>query len=405
MNDIGESGYDYSIHAIVMDQTNGYILGGHHTDSTEMNLLNPMMAGFNLDGALNWTQVQEWEGRCEVTDIFLAHNEGCIAAISTINSEPSQLYLMKTDFNGNEEFKKPVFFGPEYHAPFWILGTKSSIEGYVFTSDISLIQGQSSLVIFKTNEVLDTLWTKTYFDYQVGYPYDIIQTSDNNYVILCKGYNESNSSSDACLLKIDDSGEVLWQKYFGGDGTDRPKHLFEDESGNLVFCGSTSSYSDNMQAWVVKVDEEGNELWNEVLEEDQDSNAQHIIEYAPSKYIATGYHDVDNSASVKTHASVMILDKSPTSINNTIEVNLSIGLFPNPMTEKCTINYKLDKDAFVKIDLMNSQGYIIKNILSNKQQAGKQGIVFLNEGLDAGAYFLRFSINNDISMRKLMIMN
>ncbi len=42
------------MHAIVKDETNAYILGGHHRDSSEMNLLDPMMAGFNPDGTFNW---------------------------------------------------------------------------------------------------------------------------------------------------------------------------------------------------------------------------------------------------------------------------------------------------------------------------------------------------------------
>lgn len=402
-NEQGDYGHDYAVHAALFDDENGYVLSGHHSD-TAVIPYNPMMAAFNLDGTPAWYKYFNFpEAWCEATDILPSHDGGYIIPILGIIEDSTHAVLMKIDETGNEVFNKPVFYGENITPDFWIVGTPTNNNEYIFAGEISS-GSQGSIVIFKTNEMLDTLWTKTNFDPTMIFPRDIIQTTDNNYVILCRVNNYNTSTYDACLMKINDSGEILWQKYFGGDKSDKGRYLIEDESGNLVFCGSTNSYSENMQAWVVKTDANGNELWNEVLGEEFSSGAQYICEYAPSKYIISGYHVIEG-VGLTFHATVTFLDKSPTSVNNRIEDNLSIDLLPNPMREKCTINYKLDKDAYVKIDLMNSQGNLIKNVLSNKHRAGKQSIGFLNEGLDAGVYFLKFSINNDISMRKLMIIN
>lgn len=364
-----------------------------------------MMAAFNLDGTPAWRKFFNFpEAWCEATDILPAHDGGYIIPIPGMFEDLTHAVLMKIDETGNEEFNKPVFYGEDITPGFWIVGTSTDNNEYIFAGELSS-GSQGSVAVFKTNEMLDTLWMETNFNSVISFPRDIIQTSDNNYVILCKAYNESNSSTDVCLLKIDDSGEVLWQKYFGGDGTEGARHLIENDNGDLVFCGNTKPFLEDRQTWVVKTDADGNVIWDEVLEDNNYSTSIHICEYAPSKYIISGYHMTDNNGVMRNQAYIAILDKSPTSINSNMEDNFSVGLFPNPMTEKCTINYKLDKDAFVKIDLMNSQGNLIKNILNSKQQAGNQDIVFTNEGFGAGVYFLRFSINNDISMRKLMIMN
>ncbi len=76
------------------------------------------------------------------------------------------------------------------------------------------------------------------------------------------------------LLRIDLQGNKIWDKTFGGDGHDRCTTLLASEDGGFLLAG----YSDSNQSgskdsqgygeydyWVVKVDSSGNKLWDKTF--------------------------------------------------------------------------------------------------------------------------------------------
>ena len=55
---------------------------------------------------------------------------------------------------------------------------------------------------------------------------------------------------------------IVWTYGFGGTGTDYAMHTLETQDGNFIICGYTTSYgSGSNDALLIKVDEDGNQLW------------------------------------------------------------------------------------------------------------------------------------------------
>lgn len=102
---------------------------------------------------------------------------------------------------------------------------------------------------------------------------------------LCVGYTKSNDGDisnlhtqpayygDCWVVKLSDSGIVLWSKAFGGSSEDYAKSCIETSDGNYVIVGNSYSvdgdvHSDptnNSVAWVFKLNPAGDIIWENSL--------------------------------------------------------------------------------------------------------------------------------------------
>jgi hypothetical protein len=115
----------------------------------------------------------------------------------------------------------------------------------------------------KTDANGNMLWNKTYGGTGDEYMIFVIQTSDSGYML--SGYTTSfgAGSRDAWLIKTDASGNMMWNKTYGGIGYDFAYQSVQTSDGGYVFNGITnSSGAGNIDAWLVRTDSSGNMVWN-----------------------------------------------------------------------------------------------------------------------------------------------
>ena len=59
---------------------------------------------------------------------------------------------------------------------------------------------------------------------------------------------------------------VSMEKWYGGSDHDYPYSLYRDDDGNFIITGRSYSFSDSRDAYIVKVNEEGDTLWTKVID-------------------------------------------------------------------------------------------------------------------------------------------
>jgi len=79
-----------------------------------------------------------------------------------------------------------------------------------------------------------------------------------------------------------------------------------------------------------------------------------------------------------------------------------ISIYPNPVSDFCTLNYSLNKQALVTIEIMNIQGGLVKTLLVEKQNAGSHNQIVDLRTLSSGVYFLKGSIEGEKVSQKLI---
>lgn len=141
----------------------------------------------------------------------------------------------------------------------------------------------------------------------------IKQTQDGGYIIC--GYTKSNdtdvsgnhdtATADCWIVKTDNTGNIQWQKCFGGSNDDRALSIIQDTDGNYVFAGWTNSNDYDVSgnhdttgliadAWVVKTDSAGNILWQKCLGGTLFDYAQSIQQTDVGIYAVAGWTTSNN---------------------------------------------------------------------------------------------------------------
>lgn len=77
--------------------------------------------------------------------------------------------------------------------------------------------------------------------------------------------------------------------------------------------------------------------------------------------------------------------------------------YPNPFSETTTIQYVVEKDGFVTIEVMDIMGKKIKTLVSEKKQAGQHQVDLNGTALRDGTYLYRIKANGKSSTGKLVV--
>ena len=144
------------------------------------------------------------------------------------------------------------------------------IGGWTGSADgnVTDYNGNGDFWIVKLNSSGSMVWQKAYGGTSVEKAYAIQQTSDDKYIVA--GYASSSDgfvtgnhgSDDFWLVKLDGSGDLIWQKTLGGSGLDQAKSIEQTNNGGYIIAGVTSSDDGdvigntdevNVDYWVVKL--------------------------------------------------------------------------------------------------------------------------------------------------------
>ena len=119
-------------------------------------------------------------------------------------------------------------------------------------------------LVIKTDSVGIQIWAKAFGGGLNDVLKSIIKTNDNNYVAV--GFSNSNSdlTIKGWVIKIDNQGNVIWQKQLGTGEWNYFESVRNSADGGLVMAGTTLM-SDGSSGWVVKLDLNGDQVWEKLL--------------------------------------------------------------------------------------------------------------------------------------------
>lgn len=136
---------------------------------------------------------------------------------------------------------------------FWRLGTRKLILAEIASTQEELKK------LFPSISPKMLTWEKTYGGSEDDWASSIIQTSDGCYIIAGETYSKGIGKSDAWILKLDNQGNLLWEKTYGGSNGDEAWIIIQTIDGGYALAGATSSKGAGEEdLWLIKLDENGN---------------------------------------------------------------------------------------------------------------------------------------------------
>ncbi len=89
----------------------------------------------------------------------------------------------------------------------------------------------------------------------------------------------------------------------------------------------------------------------------------------------------------------------------TITQNSLASFYPNPFTEHLTLEFELERPLFMKIELMNMEGKLVRLLLEDRIKAGKNRLSFNDTFLNKGTYLLTGSSGGQAIFSKKILKN
>jgi hypothetical protein len=180
-----------------------------------------------------------------------------------------------------------TYGGPEFEwgSSIQVLGDG----GYIIAgSTESYGAGEVDFYLLRTDSEGNMLWNKTYGGPGLELGRSVQVLGDGGYIIVGSTYS-FNASTDVLLVRTDPDGNMLWYKTYGGPGTDSANSVQVLEDGGLIIAGNTVTLNASYDALLVRVDPEGNMLWNRTYGGLKEDHIDSLYETHDGGYIMTGY--------------------------------------------------------------------------------------------------------------------
>ncbi len=176
--------------------------------------------------------------------------------------------------------------------------------------------------IVRCNQNGDTIWTK----YKKGRGTSIKQLLNGNIIVSAEGgYGMPNyhdwasyhGGSDYVSFMMDSNGNTIWEKCFGGSKYECPTDMLVCNDGGIIIIGRSESNDGDIQSnnthgwWVVKIDQNGNIIWEKSFGGGDNSNGpQQIIQLSNGAIAICGYDDGFANGYGDTDAYIIVIDNN-----------------------------------------------------------------------------------------------
>lgn len=166
--------------------------------------------------------------------------------------------------------------------------------------NISNNKGQYDFWILKIDANGTLVWEKNFGGSEIEEPRGICKTNDGNFMIVGdtrsnnNDVSNNNGAADLWLIKITSDGNLLWEKTFGGSSFDAGRAIFPSQNGGFLIAGNSRSENANFSnlgqndGWILKIDDSGNHLWQQFFGGSENDFLNDIIEMPNNSIIAVG---------------------------------------------------------------------------------------------------------------------
>jgi Secretion system C-terminal sorting domain len=389
---------------------NGDLIVTGSTNSFSKGDYDVFLARTDSSGDTLWTKHYGTTGYESGNAVFQTPNGGgfVIAGVSGASvTDQHDVYLVKTNSSGHlqwdQTIKTPFDDGANdvrqnSNGDYIITGyTKSSGAG---NYDVWLICVDPSG---------NVLWNKTFGGNQEDVGQALVQTSDGGCAITGWTYSFGSGLSDVYLVRADASGDTLWTKTYGESSTyDGGYSIAKTSDGGFIISGTTVSPNNSTQdVLIIRTDSLGNEIWKKIISENGAAAGYAIRKTIDDGYIVGGIIEptnrTDTDALLIRLGSEQTTEVNDKSTNNIFQYKLSQN-YPNPFNPVTIINYQLTVNNFVSLKVYDILGTEVATLVNEEKPAGSYKLEFNASKLSSGVYFYQLKAGNFVDTKKLVLM-
>lgn len=150
--------------------------------------------------------------------------------------------------------------------------------------------GNYDFSLYEINTAGDTVWNKTYGGSNSEKAYSMTQASDG--YVLVGEQQSTETATDAWVLKVDKVGTEIWDKKISGPAADSPSYITCSHDGGYLVAGFTFSFGAGQRDfWFFKMNAQGQVQFSGTYGNQAFQEAYSIIETNDNAYVLAGWTD------------------------------------------------------------------------------------------------------------------
>lgn len=297
----GDMGEDW-ISSVQQTTDDGYILAGEYIYFVGKNARGGIDTPFS--GSYAWLIKTDSKGNEQWNKKFLG--KFYAAAISVLQTpdggylfagltstdatsgDNADIWIVKVDENGTQQWNR-TFGGPKHDVVSEV--RLANDNGYIIAGKYGIGENLFDAWLVRLDPNGNKLWSRTFSENEEAN--SVLQTADGGYVFAGRthSYDAENSNTDAYIIKTDPNGGQLWKKTFRGKNDDSASSIQQTQDGGFIITGFTRSFTDSRRdsdAWLIKTDAGGSEQWRRTFGGTSDDMANSVQQTSDGGYIFTG---------------------------------------------------------------------------------------------------------------------
>ncbi len=263
----------------------GYVLAGY-TNSFDPGNMDLWLIKVNATGDIQWNKTYGGAGQDQAFEVIQTKDGGYVMVGSTNSSGAGGLdfWLFKTNSTGDMQWNK-TFGGNGTDFGYTVIQANDGGFAMVGYTNSFSVGGNDGWFV-KTDSAGTMQWNKTFGGTAGEQLFTVVQTNDGGYAITGLTSSFGAGGFDAWLIKTDSTGTTQWSKTYGGNGTEYGLHLSQTMEGGYIISGRTTSFgAGGIDAWLIKTDASGNMLWNKTYGGIKDDIAWSMLQTSDGSYI------------------------------------------------------------------------------------------------------------------------
>lgn len=232
----------------------------------------------------------------DVLDGIIDYDNGKVTAIGNVTDihGAGDLAVFQYDYNTDSLLWTNVIGGSTYEN-YRDGGKTANGDFIVMVSSYSFPSGNWNPLIIKLDDSGNVIWKKKIHGSSIDRSYGMTVTSDEGCAVT--GFTMSSSAyvEDMFLAKLDSAGALEWSRNYDFSAYDEGKDVLQTADGGYLITGNISrtdtSFSPHSSADIVliKTDSVGNVEWNKAYSRANRDKPERMIRRANGNYVIAGY--------------------------------------------------------------------------------------------------------------------
>ncbi len=265
----------------------GYLVVGWSNSSTD-GPHDGYVAMLDRAGGTKWERSYGDSGVDRIFDVERVEDGYLLAGMSAEDSGDAwDGWLLKVGPDGQKRWSKT--YGEEGPDEFWSLAKSGD---RIYVSGFSERWGDAEAWTMELTEGGETVWSETYDTPRSNtdeYVNSIFVTDGGDLLMTGTTTSDRTDPADAWVLKVNGDGDREWSETYGGAGYDRVHDATVASDGGYLLAGRTASDGAGEQdGWMLKIDGEGEMAWDRTFGTDRGDAFYGIHNDPDGGYVLSG---------------------------------------------------------------------------------------------------------------------